>query len=372
MRQKAHFVFCSLFLLLLCELTFLPARSHERVGNFQKLSSQASTIEVTQEPGDVVRVNTRVVFVDTLVKDKRTGQPIRELAREDFQVLVDGKQRTISYFSREGDLLRPLAVIICLNLDLPLGAIRYLERSEIQSSLAALARLSPKDEVAVMLIRSGAGDMPEMLTGLTRDRGKVIAALRSLGSFAQTRDDGPVAVMDEAIEQAAQVAAKERPDSQTVLLYISNGLNTFDTSDFLLRDNAAVKLIRNNIIFSALTFDMAKLAATLAPIFNQSLRLFGASLTGSAGYFSKQTGGAEVRIHRPEDFVAGLEQITNDLSSRYSLGFTLGEDERDDGRMHKLEVKVKARDPQGKERKLVVSSRRGYYMPKTVTTPVVK
>jgi len=354
-------------------MTLIPARSQERVRTFQKLSSQASTTRVTQEPSDVVRVNTRVVFVDTLVKDKRTGQPIRDLARENFQVLVDGKRRTISYFSREGDVLRPLALIIFLNLELPLGAIRYLERNEIQASLAAvLARLSPEDEVAVMLIRSPAGNMPEMLTGLTRDRGKVIAALRSLSSFAQLRDDGPVAVMDEAIEQAARVATKERPDSQTVLLYVSNGLNTLDTSDFPLRDKAAAKLIRSNIIFSALTFDMAKLAATLAPIFNQSLRLFGASLTGSAGYFSKQTGGAEVRVHRPEDLVAGLEQITNDLSSRYSLGFTLGENERDDGRMHKLEVKVKARDAQGKERKLVVSSRRGYYMPKASATPAVK
>src|SRR5712691_9033823 len=260
---------------------------------------------------DIVRVRTRVVFVDTLVQDKKTGAPVTDLTRENFEVLADGKPRTISYFTREGDVLRPLALIIFLNLELPLGAIRYLERNEIQASLAAaLARLSPEDEVAVMLIRSGGGNMPEMLTGLTRDRGKVIAALRSLSSFAQPRDDGPVAVMDEAIEQAARVATKERPDSQTVLLYISNGLNTFDTSDFQLRDKAAAKLIRNNIIFSALTFDMAKLAATLAPIFNQPLRLFGASLTGSAGYFSKQTGGAEVRIHRPEDLVAGLEQIT--------------------------------------------------------------
>ena len=168
--------------------------------------------------------------------------------------------------------------------------------------------------------------------------------------------------MDEAIEQAARVATKERPDSQTVLLYVSNGLNTLDTSDLQLRDKAAAKLIRNNIIFGALTFDMAKSAATLAPIFNQPLKLFGASLTGSAGYFSKQTGGVEVRIHRPEDLVAGLEQISDDLSSRYSLGFTLGENERDDGRMHKLEVRTKVRDAKGKERKLVVRTRRGYYM----------
>src|SRR5437763_1151471 len=86
---------------------------------------------------DLVRVRTRVVFVDTLVQDKQTGAPVADLTRANFEILADGKPRTISYFSREGDVLRPLAVIIFLNLELPLGAIRYLERSEIQASLAA-------------------------------------------------------------------------------------------------------------------------------------------------------------------------------------------------------------------------------------------
>jgi hypothetical protein len=52
------------------------------------------------------------------------------------------------------------------------------------------------------------------------------------------------------------------------------------------------------------------------------------------------------------------------LTARYSLGFALREEERDDGRLHELTVRVKAQDAQGKTRKLEVSSRRGYFMPK--------
>jgi hypothetical protein len=44
----------------------------------------------------------------------------------------------------------------------------------------------------------------------------------------------------------------------------------------------------------------------------------------------------------------------------------LAEDEIDDGRMHSLEVRVKAQDPKGKNRKLQVSSRQGYYMSSTL------
>ena len=45
------------------------------------IAPQAST--VPQDPADeVVRVNTRAVFIDTLVKDKRTGEPVEHRARE--------------------------------------------------------------------------------------------------------------------------------------------------------------------------------------------------------------------------------------------------------------------------------------------------
>ena len=43
---------------------------------------------------EIVKVRTRVVFVDTLVQDQKTGAPIADLTRESFQVLADGKVRT--------------------------------------------------------------------------------------------------------------------------------------------------------------------------------------------------------------------------------------------------------------------------------------
>src|SRR6267154_975360 len=55
-----------------------------------------------QTPEDTLRVRTRVVFLDALVKDKRTGTPISDLKLENFQVFDDGKERPISYFTREG------------------------------------------------------------------------------------------------------------------------------------------------------------------------------------------------------------------------------------------------------------------------------
>jgi hypothetical protein len=100
------------------------------------------------------------------------------------------------------------------------------------------------------------------------------------------------------------------------------------------------------------------------PVLKPATGVLGVSLYGVPSYLAQQTGGEEVRVRKPQDYGAALEQVIGDLSSRYSLGFTLAEDEPDDGRLHQLQIKVAARDSSGKERKLRVITRKGYYVPK--------
>ena len=72
-----------------------------------------------------------------------------------------------------------------------------------------------------------------------------------------------------------------------------------------------------------------------------------------------------MKVKRPKDYSTGLSRIIGNLTARYSLGFALAEDEKDDGRLHNLEIRVKAKDAKGKTRKLDVNARKGYYMAET-------
>jgi hypothetical protein len=64
-----------------------------------------------------IRVDTSLVTVDVVVEDKKTGEPIKELAKEDFLLRNDGKPTDISSFNRGKDQnLRPLQlwfVLVC-------------------------------------------------------------------------------------------------------------------------------------------------------------------------------------------------------------------------------------------------------------------
>lgn len=137
-----------------------------------------------QEVADTIRINTRVVFMDALVKDKRTGVPIDDLKPEHFEIYDDGNLRPVSYFTREGQARKPLALVLILDLRDD-GAGRFLKRPEILKAMGdELAKLSPEDEVAILAMGiNGEDEKRVWLTDFTRDRAQLVAALARAPQF---------------------------------------------------------------------------------------------------------------------------------------------------------------------------------------------
>src|ERR1044071_5706410 len=376
-----------------------------------------------QEVEDTIKIKTRVVFLDALVKDKKTNLPISNLATENFQVLDDGKPRNISYFTREGQARKPLALILILDLRAD-GAGRFLKEPQILKSMEdELAKLPPGDEVAIMAMDMNNEDEERLwLTEFTNDRAKLAAALARVPAMVvphesaqptptpvataavegkpedivetetirgkdgavitrSTRRDGRVNVsrtnkngnvtidlgdvydMAAAVKEASRKAEELRPNSQTSIVWVSDGIAPIFYED---RDATEQVLIRGNVIFNSLTVELRTLFKFLVPMSKPITGWLGLSLYGSAKYLAQQSGGEAVKVGRVKDYGAGLSRIIGNLTARYSLGFALAEDEVDDGRMHNLDVRVKAQDEKGKTRKLQVSSRQGYYMSSTL------
>ena len=376
-----------------------------------------------QEVEDTIKIKTRVVFLDALVKDKKTNLPISNLSTENFQVLDDGKPRNISYFTREGQARKPLALILILDLRED-GAGRFLKQAQILKSMEdELAKLPPGDEVAIMAMDMNNEDEERLwLTEFTNDRAKLAAALARVPAMTvshegqppqtatvkkddgagkpgdvietekivgrnggtvirETHRDGSVNVkrtnkkgdvtielgdvydMAAAVKDATRKAEQTRPNSQLSIVWVSDGIAPIFYED---RDATEQILIRNNVIFNSLTVDLRTLFKFLLPVAKPIGGWLGMSLYGSAKYLAQQSGGEAVKVGRPKDYGVGLSRIIGNLTARYSLGFALAEDEIDDGRMHSLEVRVKAPDEKGKTRKLQVSSRQGYYMSSTI------
>src|SRR5215216_1043295 len=374
-----------------------------------------------QEVEDTIKIKTRVVFLDALVKDKKTNLPISNLTTENFEVLDNGKPRDISYFTREGQARKPLALILILDLRED-GAGRFLKRPEILKAMQdELAKLPPGDEVAILAMDISEDEERVWLTEFTNDRAKLATALARVPAMCEpndlpppvppttnvegdgkpddivqtetirgrngtvitrtTRRDGRVNVkrtdkdgnvtvemnafydIPAAVNEAARKAEELRPNSQASIVWVSDGIAPIFFED---RDATEQILIRNNVIFNSLTVELRTLFKFLLPVGKPVAGWVGLSIYGSAKYLAQRSGGEAVKLGRVKDYGAGLSKIIGNLTARYSLGFALAEDETDDGRMHSLEVRVKAKDEKSKNRKLLVSSRQGYYMASTV------
>src|SRR2546430_13517706 len=141
---------------------------------------------LAQEVADTIKIRTRVVFMDALVKDRKSGIPITDLKPENFELFDDGKPRTISYFNSEGQARKPLAMVLILDLRDD-GAGRFLKRDEVRAAIVdELVKLPPGDEVAILAINLNSVDDKTAvirngkalwLTEFTRDRTQLETAL---------------------------------------------------------------------------------------------------------------------------------------------------------------------------------------------------
>ncbi len=300
-------------------------------------------------------MRTRVVFIDALVRDTRTNEPITNLGRDDFQVFDNGKARSLSYFGANANSARPLALLLVLAPMDDRGR-KSFQRPEILNSIAAtLNKLRPEDEVGAMLLwRAGVG---QTLVELTRDRRKVIAALGNLPKFASAKECVPA---PRIIQDFALSTVAARPNSRTTIVMLTDSVFLMSDAD---RDELDRNLIRTNVSLNALITGTDWMFVLFRPLLKGEEE-WGASRYDVPQYVARHTGGDYVRPRHKKDYAAALERLIGNLTARYTLGFTLKEDEPDDGQMHRLEVRVTAKDSQGKERKIEVSARQGYYLPK--------
>jgi len=335
---------------------------------------------------DIVRVNTRVVFIDALVKDKRTGAPVTDLTRDNFTVLDDGRVRELAYFNTGNLTRRPRALMLVIDFLGDWGRT-FHDKQAVSQLASALTKLPPEDELAIAVSWLGKAASPcsplnpdspynppplRMLQDFTQDRGKITAALESVPELVK-KYDRDYKQMDwnfgtvnttSGIACAADtlyLAAAKRPNSQAVMVVAADDLTYFP---FTVRDEMIRGSLETGITVNLLqirTFFLTNWAADIAK--KTDFREMPGTVEVVAD-ITRQTGGETARVGSVKKYVQSFEKLVNNLTARYTLGFSLEENEQNTNRLHKLEIRVKARGDRGKERSVIVSARNGYYLPK--------
>ena len=286
-----------------------------------------------KEPGEVIKVNTDLVVFDAQVIDKKSKRIIGDLNKDDFELTDHGVKQQISYFSRDE---LPLSIILLLDVS---RSVRPIIHDIRDGALNALQRLKADDQVAVMAFAAET----ELWQDFTKDRPLVA---RKIEDATATDLLGNATLIGPALESAAiHMERAPAANSRRVIIIITD--NIAETSNWQQRDVLEQLFDTGTVVYGLIVRGPA------GRVFN--IMSFGQ--IKAINKFVDETGGEVLGAGKTEvDQRLGL--IIDRLRARYAIGFRPGK--AADESFRPVEIKISS--TRGRKEKLVVLTKRGYYL----------
>jgi Ca-activated chloride channel family protein len=275
-----------------------------------------------QEP--TFRSGSRVVPSYVTVVDAN-NRLVTDLARDDFEVFDNGRPQEITIFDNE---VRPFTAVVMLDT-----SVSMTDRLKDLYSGAEqfLLRLMPHDKAAV----GAFNDKIEFASGFISDRNSLVSGLKHLDFGNQTR-------LYDAVH--ASLDQLEKVEGRKVILLFTDG------ADFGSRQGSGKALER------ARDREVMIYGIGLETEFFNGQMVVRSKPDSILNRFANETGGGFFDLKKGADLNSSFTRIAQELRSQYLLGFspaTL------DGKVHKLEVRVKRPGLKSRSRRSYIASAEG-------------
>jgi VWFA-related protein len=295
----------------------------------------------SSDEGPLIKVDVNVVNVLCTVRNKANGL-VGNLEKNDFTILEDGKQQTITNFTRETDL--PLTMALLVDVSESQERLIEVERRAAHDFFTHVLR--QKDEA--FLISFGAE--AELLQDSTNSPKLLLDGLNQLRLSVPVGGlhPGPVPTMQNLagtiLYDAVYLAANEKLKGEVgrkAIIVITDGV---DTGSKITRDQSIESAQRaDSIIYS---------------IFYQDAAAYGPFGGGGGGFgelqrMSGDTGGRVFRVDRKYTLEDAFRDLQDEMRSQYSISYTPTNSKRD-GTFRKIDLRASNKDYK-------IQTRKGYY-----------
>jgi len=280
------------------------------------------TVPSQDQQPPTFRSGTKVVALYATVTDGN-GRLVPALAQEDFEVLDNDRLQPITIFNAE---VTPVTVVVMLdtsgsmtnNIDLvKAGAEQFFLRL-LRQDRAQLGAFNDKIQI---------------LTGVTGDRDELIAALRDVDFGYPTR-------LWDAID--AGLDSLKGRDGRRVVLAFTDGADTASKLGF---GTVLERARAEEVMVYGIGLAGEEPGPTGRPMRTRPDR--------SLRKIADETGGGYFELDHRDQLTTTFTRVSEELHSQYVLGFT---PETRDGKVHKLELRVKRPGMKARARKSYVAS----------------
>ncbi len=339
---------------------------------------------------EIVNVRTNIVNVDAVVYNKKTGQIITGLKKENFGVFENGIKQEISSFATPEAPITVTMVIEYSKLSETFGL--YGSRGQEQGTLEVVRPIAyftskfikPPDDYASVI----AFDMrPTPITDFTNDpnrlRQTVDLLLRNYPAFRETNlfdamkfaligGKGDAVVLDNSKERTAQYGGMiDVKASRRAIILVASGIDTFSRINYgevrkiIQEAGVPIYIVGTGNLFFKLYENQLP---TTDGLDGSPGRMTFLQANNTLKTFASESGGAFFPVTFPGELPSTMQTINSLMRSQYSIAYDATEN-REPGKKYKLQVKVDINGDGVYEEKGYVIQHRPFYITPKAETP---
>ena len=268
------------------------------------------------------RVTTNSVAIYATVTDAEK-RLVPDLVLDDFEIYDNGKLQTVMSFDNKP---LPISVVVMLDTSGSMTLALDLVKSAAEQFLL---RLMPEDQGMVGAFNDKIEFHPE---GFTNSRDELVRSLKELDFGYPTR------LYDAVNQSMAQL--KGIPGRRVVLVFTDGDDNASKTGSGDVTDRGRLE-------------DVMVYSIGLENEYFDGARKVRSSPDRGLRRLSEETGGGFFLLKKTDELTSTFTRIAQELHSQYVLGFT---PQNLDGKIHKLEVRLKKPGMNARARKSYVAT----------------
>lgn len=299
----------------------------------------ATQLEGTEvDPGDVIKTDTSLVSLNVSVFNAKSKQFVGELTKDDFRVLENGQEQSVSYFASTAV---PFDLVLLIDLSGSTSDKRDLIK---KSTLRFIEAARPTDRLAIVTF----SDIRKVLSPLTLDRTQLTASVANM-------DGGGGSLVWDAVKFALDdVIGPKTTERRRAVVMMSDGV-----------DGSLIRMgspFGSKTSFADLLEQVRQTDTLIVPIYLDTESSLGNYYAKDAyenarrtlNLLAAESGGSYYQAKKLSDLNGVYEQVINDLGKVYSLGYKSTNATRDNS-WRWVQVSVLNRTD------LVAHTRPGYY-----------
>jgi VWFA-related protein len=303
-------------------------------------SGQSQSQQQKPQSDQTLKSQVTVVNVFATVRDRHHAI-ISDLTEKDFKVLEDGQEQKVSFFSREKNLPITLGILIDTS-----GSMDRILNAEQDAASRFLQRVMRKNDEAMVI----SFDLDvNLLADFTQDTAVLERAIRRTVINAPAAGIGgtvgtiPTRGGGTNLYDAVYLAAHDELASEAGRKAIILLSDAEDTGSRLRIQDAIEAAQRADTVIHVLLLRDFMATSGVGP--------------GVASKMASETGGRVIDVHNEKSLEKAFDEIAEELSSQYVLGYYPTNEKRD-GTFRKIQVEIVSHSD------AKITARKGYYAPR--------